>query len=148
MHHRVAEIADLSKIEALLRSNRLPADDCGDHIGNFFVIEEKGEIIGVGGFEACGRVGLVRSIAVKAAVRNRGIGRLIYQLIEQKAWDLGLLELYLLTESAKEYFQTLGFSVLERSRTPTEITQTKQFRELCPSTAYVMHRSLSGVERL
>ena len=90
MNHRVATSKDLPTIKELLNISKLPSDDIDDHINNFIVIEEKEEIIGAGGLEIYDDIGLVRSIAVVADHRNKGIGGKIYRLIEAKANDKGI----------------------------------------------------------
>jgi len=142
--HRAAINADIPAIRRLLSAGKLPADDCDEHIDGFVVIEEKDEIIGVGGLEICGAVGLVRSISVAREYRGKGIARYIYRLIEGKAHGLGINELYLLTESAVEYFRQLGFAVRQRTDVPESVMSTRQFKEFCPSSAVVMFRDISG----
>jgi len=138
MNFRKATAADLAAIKILLNSSKLPSSDCDQHIENFIVAEERGKIIGTGGFEICGTNGLVRSIVIAPEYRGNGIAKEIYQQIENGAYSLGINTLYLLTESATEYFKKLGFVIKKRSETPKSIMQTKQFKELCPSSAAVM----------
>ena len=147
MNHREATSADLPTIKELLNISKLPSDDIDDHIDNFIVIEEKGNVIGVGGLEIYDDIGLVRSIAVVAEHRSKGIGEMIYRLVEDKANDKGINTLYLLTESATEYFKKFGFITQERSEVPASIAETKQFRELCPSSAKLMFHKISDMNR-
>ncbi|MCF6255530.1 MAG: arsenic resistance N-acetyltransferase ArsN2 [Gammaproteobacteria bacterium] len=141
MNYREATAADLTAIKTLLNSSKLPSDDCDEHIGNFIVAEDRGKIIGTGGLEICGADGLLRSIVITPEHRGNGIAKKIYQQIEDRAYSLDVSTLYLLTESATEYFKKLGFVIKKRSETPKSIMQTKQFRELCPSSATVMCRT-------
>ena len=144
MNHREAAHTDLQTIKELLGISKLPSENCEEHIGNFIVIEEKGKIVGVGGLEICGAIGLVRSIAVAPEHRGKGVAKQIYKSIEDKAYGLGINTLYLLTESAAEYFKKLGFIIQKRSKVPESVMKTKQFKELCPSSAVVMCREISG----
>lgn len=144
MKHRQATDGDLQEIKELLDCNNLPSDDCEEHIENFIIVEEKRKIIGVGGLEVYGNVGLVRSIVIESGYRGRGISKNIYNLIEDRAHSFGINTLYLLTESATDYFKKLGFVVQERQKVPKSIMNTKQFKELCPSSAMVMSHELSG----
>ncbi|NOY83755.1 MAG: GNAT family N-acetyltransferase [Nitrospirae bacterium] len=125
-----------------MSQNHLPSDDCDHHIDNFIIAEKEGEMIGTGAIEVCGVYGLVRSIAVIPEWRGRGIARKILTLLEDRAYEKGMNTLYLLTETAVAYFGKLDFSVNKRTETPEEITKTKQFRVLCPSTATVMCREI------
>ena len=144
MNYRQAINTDLKQIKELLKMSRLPSKDCEEHIKNFIVTEEKNKIVGIGGLEIYGPLGLVRSIVVKADYQNRGVAREIYQLIESMAIRSGVKELYLLTENAAEYFKKLGFSAQLRAKTPPPIRETRQFKELCPSSATVMFHEISN----
>jgi len=142
IQYRAATKEDLPRIKEILSQNNLPADDCGCHTENFIVSQKEGKIIGVGGLEVYGAFGLVRSIAVIPECRSQGIAREIFTLVEVLANDRGVNTLYLLTETAADYFRKLGFSVNSRAETPEAIAATKQFSELCPSTAEVMSRDI------
>ena len=139
MEYRQATDADLAGIETLLKDNDLPFSDCGEHIDNFILKEEKNEIIGIGCIEIYGSHGLIRSIVVAREHRGNGIAKDILHIIKDKVFDSGVTGLYLLTETANEYFNKLGFKAVERSEVPESIKKTKQFNELCPSSAVVMY---------
>ena len=148
MIRRDADIRDLKQIQDLLHSVELPADDCADHLQNFFVFEEPAGIVAVGGLEVCGTFGLVRSIAVAPSHRSSGLAKQVIRFIEDRALSLNINQIYLLTESATEYFHRQGFTVLERSDIPDPIRQTRQYTELCPASAQVMFRKLDHSSRL
>jgi amino-acid N-acetyltransferase len=143
MSLRKATTADFEEVEGLLIACNLPSDDIAKHFGNFIVHEEEGVIIGVGGLEVHGTDGLVRSIAVKPASQGKGIGKSLYNSIENRAFELGIDALYMLTESAEVYFSQFGFIVIERKGIPNSIKNTKQFSLLCPSSATVMFKALT-----
>ena len=144
MRHRRATEADSKIIRELLEENDLPSEDYEDHIESFIVVEESGKVIGIGGLEKCGAAaGLVRSIVVVPGHRGKRVANEIYMLIEDKAHNLGIKALYLLTESAAEYFKKLGFEVIERIEVPESVMKTRQFRDLCPASAVVMYRDIS-----
>jgi N-acetylglutamate synthase-like GNAT family acetyltransferase len=139
---RVALKKDLPEITEIVRSSALPHEDCHEHWRGFFVAEQAGRIVAAGGLQVCGPVGLVRSVAVLTEHRGKGIGAEIYGRIETRALELGIDDLYLLTETASRYFEHLGFVERSRSDLPAAITATKQFRELCPRSATVMCKKL------
>ena len=144
MRHRKATKADSKIIRELLEDNGLPTDDYEDHIESFIVVEGGGKVIGIGGLEKCGAAtGLVRSIVVVPGHRGKGLANEIYMMIEDKARNLGIKALYLLTESATEYFMKLGFEVVKRIEVPESVKETRQFRDLCPVSAVVMFRDIS-----
>ena len=132
------EEADLPLAKQLLQSNGLPFEDCYEHIGNFVGIFYERELIAIGGIEILGKTGLLRSIAVQANRHGQGFGFVIVQALQHRASQLGIETLYLLTESAGAYFHSLGYQSIVREKLPAEITQTKQFRSLCPANAQAM----------
>ena len=139
MKYRQATAADLVGIERLLKDNNLPFSDCSEHIDNFIIKEDKNNIIGIGGIEIYGCNGLIRSIVVTKIQRGKGIAKDIFQIIKEKAFGFGVTDIYLLTETANEYFEKLGFRAVKRTEVPESIMNTKQFKELCPSSAVVMY---------
>ena len=143
MKYREAEKSDIQSIRELICSSGLPSSDVDGKAQKIFVAESDGKIVAVGGIEKLGGIALVRSIAVAPEYRKNGIASNIYQLLEEYASSSEVEELYLITESAKEYFQKLGFTEQERKTTPCLIQQTSQFSELCPSSATVMFKALS-----
>lgn len=145
MIYRQATDLDLKDIISLLDNNKLPSNDCNEHIKNFIVIENNNEIIGAGGLEVYDDIGLVRSIVVDQQYRSNGIAKKLYKLIEAQAYQFNIKSLYLLTETAIEYFNKLGFEIKQRSEIPITIIQTKQLKELCPASATVMYREISNV---
>lgn len=138
MKIRQASLADLATIEKLLEANNLPASDCAPHIDNFMIAERDSTIIGVGGFERCGELALLRSFAVRADDKNKGIAEKLFHSVRDNAVDAGIQQFYLLTTTASDYFMRFGFSVCHRRDVPKDIQETAQFTELCPSTATVM----------
>ena len=142
MNYRDAVNLDIERIEHLLKECSLPYNDLNKYIQNFVVAENNNIIIGVGGFEKYGDASLIRSLAVISEYRGIGVGGKIYALLERKISNVGINKLYLLTETATDYFKKVGFTIRVRENIPEAILQTKQFRELCPSTAFVMYNEL------
>ena len=143
MNYRDAVTQDLVQIENLLKKYNLPVNDISEYIDNFVISEEENKIIGVGGYETHEEIALIRSIAVAQEFRGKSIGVNIYYLLEKKIKHIGIKEVYLLTETAADYFKKLGFTIKERTNTPKAVMQTKQFKEICPSTAIVMFNRLA-----
>ncbi len=138
MKYRQAHLSDVTDIQSLLDGYGLPASDIQNHISNFVVTEMDNTIIGVGGFESCESLGLLRSFAVSPGEKGNGIAGHIFGLVKTKAIDSGICRFYLLTTTASKYFERFGFSVCNRDDVPNSIKATKQFSELCPCTAVVM----------
>jgi len=145
MKIKPASPTELKSILDILDRSGLPSIDCEEHLETFFVIEVNGNIVAAGGLEITDSFGLLRSIAVLSENRNKGIGRKLYQHLEKQAMKAGVQKLYLLTNTAKDYFSKLGFCSVPRSSVPTCIQETRQFRELCPESATVMFRNLTEI---
>jgi amino-acid N-acetyltransferase len=141
---RAASAEDLPAIEDLLREAKLPVDGVKDLIALFVVAENDGHVVGVAGVERCGDYGLLRSAAVDLEMRGRGLGRLMIDRLIVDSETNGLRELYLLTTTAENYFPSFGFEKVPREAVPHDVQQTAEFRDLCPSSATVMRRSLSA----
>ena len=139
MYFRQALEKDLPQVCSLLKEHQLPDSDIAEHLENLVLVEQDNNIIGLGGLEICGdTTALLRSIVVEANHQNKGIATKIVQLLITKASDRKIKSLYLITESAVNYFGKFKFVVQDRSNTPDTIMQTKQFGELCPNTATLM----------
>jgi len=130
--------ADLAQLEALLRANQLPADDCAEQLQRFCAIYEGNELIAAGAVEAVEQYGLLRSIVVRQDCRGMGLAGNITTHLLQRAREEGRLAIYLLTETAEAYFAALGFSLMPRSDVPPALTRTRQFSSLCPDNAICM----------
>lgn len=142
---RSATTSDIPAIESLLLDSQLPSEGVGEHIANFFVAEDEGKLVGVGGFEDCGAgIGLLRSFAVQPEWRNRGIARQLHEHVATHARRSGIFGLYLLTTTAQGYFAKHGFASMARDEAPEAIRNTRQFRESCPDSAVLMFRSVAA----
>jgi N-acetylglutamate synthase-like GNAT family acetyltransferase len=138
-----ARAEDLTRIRRLLTMVDLPVEGVEEHPENFFVIYEDDKLVGVGGLEVHGPYGLVRSVAVHPTAQRRGVGRALFADIHQRALELGLRELYLLTTSAERFFSRLEFAPVPRKLAPEEIRRCAEFRDLCPDSAVLMRRKLA-----
>ena len=140
---RAAVDGDMRGIEELLRGSRLPTTDLADSRPEFLVACEGPEIIGVGGLEIHGDVGLLRSVVVVDRLRGHGIGRILVDAVEASARDRGVASLLLLTETAADFFGRLGYSEIARDDVPQGIRNCAEFRQLCPQSARCMIKRLA-----
>ncbi len=142
IEYKKANQTHLAQITLLLERKDLPASDCLPHLENFVVALDGAKVVGVGGFESCENLGLLRSFAVLPENRGLGIAEAIFKILCSEALEQGKSTLYLLTTTAANYFEKLGFEACERTDCPAEIKRTKQFAELCPDSATTMVRSI------
>ena len=142
MVFRFAENNDLSRIHEFLEEVSVPHYDIDKHISNFFLAEEDTELIGICGIEIMNNTALLRSLAVKAAARNNGIGKLLLNKVKNYAKLNNIKKLFLLTTTASKFFKNTGFTGINREQVPPEIKNTKEFRNMCPSSAICMAQKI------
>jgi amino-acid N-acetyltransferase len=142
MKFEQATPSDLDAIKDLLASYGLPANDINSHLDNFIVAKESDVLVGVGGWESCNEVALLRSFAVNTSHKGLGVAEKILKLLEEQAVNSGIKGFYLLTDTATNYFERFEFIKLSRENVPESIRATKQFSELCPHTATMMYKNL------
>jgi len=139
---RKATPADREQVHIVLTRASLPLGGIPDSLAGFVVAEEAGTIIGVGGVEDCGAEGLLRSIAVDQSARGRGIGKRNVEQLVDDARTEGRQSLYLLTNTAEDYFPSFGFVRVDRSSVPDSIRATQEFSTICSASAIVMKLEL------
>jgi amino-acid N-acetyltransferase len=126
----------------LLSTQKLPTVDLPGLLNNFFVAIDNNAITGVVGLEIYGNYGLLRSLAVNSGLNNKGIGAALLKRIETLATEQGLGAMYLLTETAKDYFEHKGYEHIARMDIPEEVKAASEFTHVCPDTAVAMQKSL------
>lgn len=141
---RPASPDDLAGIEALLVASSLPTVGVASALGSFFVAAHDDSIVGVVGVEQCCGYGLLRSAAVDAGWRSRGLGRQLVERAIASAEAGGLQSLYLLTTTAEHYFPSFGFTVTTREQVPEGVRETEEFKSACPASAVVMVRAIDA----
>jgi N-acetylglutamate synthase-like GNAT family acetyltransferase len=140
---RNANPDDLAGVEQLLVASSLPTAGVAEALGGFLVAMHEGAVVGVVGVERCCDYGLLRSTAVDAAWRSRGLGRQLVERAIASAEANGLHALYLLTTTAERYFPSFGFTATTRDKVPEVVRETVEFRSACPASAVVMVRPSS-----
>lgn len=143
MQFRPAFEADRPALITLLRQANLLTNDLPPEIGTFLLAFSEGdELIGAAGLEPLGEVGLLRSVAVAPTYRGQYIGHTLVDGLLQAAEHNGLTALYLVTTTAADYFERLGFERITRDDVPDAVGQTQQVSTLCPASAVVMRYTL------
>jgi amino-acid N-acetyltransferase len=144
MQIRRASPEDRDEVASLLGQAALPALPPYFPPTNLAVALEDSSVVGVVALEVIGRVGLLRSVAVAPSHARRGVGTSLIRNLLARAHELGLRELYLLTENAQHFFERLDFVVVPRESAPLEVCSTSEYRELCPESATLMRLTLSS----
>jgi amino-acid N-acetyltransferase len=127
-------------IIALLSAEKLPTIDLPETLDNFIAAIEDAEVIGVAGLEIYGSFGLLRSVAVRSDFRSQGIAAKLLRRIDALASLKGITEIYLLTETASDYFERKTFRRIDRAEVPEELQQSSEFSHVCPQSAIVMKK--------
>ena len=136
---RLARPEDRAALVNLLRQTDLLTDDLPDELAGFWLAEDETGLTGSAGLEVLGAVGLLRSVAVRPDCRGQYLASQLVDQARQHALATGLTDVYLITTTADGYFERLGFIPVLREAVPESISQTRQFSELCPDSAKVMH---------
>lgn len=129
-------------LESLLRSLSLPVEDLPADLANFMLAFDGSVLVGSAGVEPVGTVGLLRSVGVAESHRNLGLAGRLFNSSVGNARIKGIREIWLITNTADNYFERHGFERVERENAPGAIADTSQFKGLCPSSAVVMRKLL------
>lgn len=138
-----ARESDLAEIRRLIDAVGLPLDGLGDVPTDVFVAREADVVVGTASLERHGDHGLLRSVAVGPERRGHGIGSALASAAESYADELGLDGVYLLTDTAVEFFADRGYVTVDRNAGPAPIMASVEWAEACGETAtpMVLHRS-------
>ena len=137
---RPARPIDLSAIAALLAEFGLPTRGLTAFPDDFVLAELRGRLIGVGGLEIHGRNALLRSLAVTPEDQHAGVATAICDHLEAQAAQRDIESIYLLTETAAQFFAGRGYTVVARSKAPEAIAASEEFSDLCPLSATFMRK--------
>lgn len=133
-----AKIDDLQTIQRILKENKLPYQDIQTSNVQMFFAYANSEFIGIIGLEKFETIALLRSMVIKEEYRNQGYGKILCKKLLTKAKNEGIKDVYLLTTTAKSFFEHLGFNTINREDSPDVIKSTTEFSTLCPATAQCM----------
>lgn len=133
-----ARPSDLAAVLALLTRVGLPQEGVELRLSTTVVAREVGQVIGCATLEVYGAVALLRSVAVDPDYRGRGLGQHFVEECLQEARKRGIQEVYLLTETAQDYFPRFGFRPVERSAVAPAIHASVEWTSACPETAQAM----------
>lgn len=130
-------------IVSLLQSASLPVEDLPQELQHFFIATDNRYVIGAIGLETYERNGLLRSLVVKPEYRKMKIAAGLINELEKLARTLGLQNIYLLTETAQNYFSMKGYETIGRDDAPESLKQSTEFSHVCPSSAILMKKMLT-----
>lgn len=132
-------------VKVLLAEAGSPADDItAAHLEHFLGAWSGSTLEGVVGVELYGTDALLRSLAVTAAKRGAGLGSELVVAGESYAAQKGVRSLFLLTTTARRFFEKLGYTEAARESAPDAIRGTREFSAICPESAVFMVKHLSS----
>lgn len=141
---RAAQPADLEAVVELLAACKLAAPGIDRQFGSGFVIAsvDRARVVGVAGVERYQCDGLFRSAAVHPDFRGRGLGERLTR--DRIAWARanGLERLWLLTETAADYWLRFGFERVARDSAPPGVARSAEWSGGCPASAVAMALTL------
>lgn len=135
--------ADLPAILSLLERSGLPQDGLSNHLATTLVARTGQTIVGSAALELYNPVAaLLRSVAVDQPFRGRGLGQQLTEAALDLARQHGVDQIYLLTETASDFFPRFGFRPIDRAEVAPEVQQSVEFASVCPASAVAMRVSL------
>jgi amino-acid N-acetyltransferase len=126
---------------AILQQQNLPTSDI-DEDKLLYLLMNGETVIGTAGLEIFEDCALLRSVSVIKEEQGKGYGRIINEAIENYAKESGINCLYLLTTTAKNFFDKQGYCVINREDAPASVQQTAEFTSLCPASAVIMKKRI------
>jgi N-acetylglutamate synthase-like GNAT family acetyltransferase len=139
-----ARAGDRPEIEGLLEAGLLPTDGFELALGTAVVARDDGRIVGCAAIEQYGSAALLRSVCVAPDHRGIGLGQRLVERAEAVAAALEVAELFLLTETAADWFARLGYVPDSRDSAPAAIQTSPEFTGACPESAALYRKRLSG----
>ena len=124
----------------MLERSELPVAGLEDT--ELFVLEEKGDLFGVVGLEVRDPYALLRSLTVKSEARSKGYGRTLLAFAEEEARRRGLRAVFGLTTTIPELLTRCGFTPVERTDLPAELSASAELRGACPASAQAFRKPL------
>lgn len=136
--------SELSSILNLLNEVDLPNEGVKDHLSNFFTLKGNDdsnlEPWGCAGLEIYGDSALLRSMAISLEHQGKGLGTVLTEAMIKDARKKGIRKLFLLTDTAEDFFTRFGFRVVEREIIPEDVKTSIEFTKLCLAAPAMMLR--------
>jgi amino-acid N-acetyltransferase len=128
MNIRSAKISDVEAVYSLINSyaerDRMlfrPLADIYENLQAFTVAELDGKVVGCCALQIIwSDLAEIKSLAVDEANTDKGIGKMLVAAAIEQAGEMGLPKIFALT-LRPEFFEKLGFSVVEKDRLPMKV---------------------------
>ena len=134
--------ADLPAILALLAASKLPRATIEDHVASTLVARHESAVVGTAALELYGDAALLRSVTVATELRGQGLGIALTLAALDLARRHRVRTVYLLTETAGQFFPKFGFRAIARTDVEPAVLSSTEFTTACPKTALVMVKQM------
>lgn len=129
---------DVPALHNLLQMSGLPLDGLDAHLSTALVARDGAELVGSAALEIYECAALLRSVAVSEPQRGTGLGRRLMEAAIGMAEQRQIERLYLLTETAANWFPRFGFIPVERAAVDSSVQHSVEFASACPVSAQAM----------
>jgi amino-acid N-acetyltransferase len=138
---------DLPGILDLLSQVQLPHDGVAENLSGFLVArDDSSRLIATIGLERHGNTGLLRSAAVATEYQGCGIGSRLTERLLERATNVGVERVVLLTTTASEFFaRRFGFCETARTTFDKDLAGSSEWNLPRCSSAVCMSVSLRCV---
>ena len=137
---REPEPVNLPAVLQLLETVDLPTEGVKEHFGSFIVglktsagSPADAQVIACVGLEVYHPSALLRSLAIHPSYQGKGLGKKMVEVASTWAKEHNIRQLFLLTDSAVDFFYKLGFADINRNLVPREVRESIEFTKLCPT---------------
>jgi len=134
---------DAPALYVLLRASGLPLDGLDEHLSTTLVAKDSGQIVGSAALEVYSDAALLRSVAVAETARGTGVGCHLVEAAMGSAQQQGVERIFLLTETAVEWFPRFGFAPIPRAAVDPAVQRSIEFTSACPDSAQAMALELN-----
>jgi amino-acid N-acetyltransferase len=144
---RKAGPGDLFSIFDILRGSGLPTEGVDEILARFLVADQEGRIVATAGIELGEECALLRSVAVVPEARGTGLGVEIVRQALRLASLSGAGTVYLLTTSARGFFERFGFRPALRAEIEAKFPDSAETSPdgACTTAEAMALRDLSSV---
>jgi UDP-N-acetylmuramate: L-alanyl-gamma-D-glutamyl-meso-diaminopimelate ligase len=125
-----ARPGDMQDVRDIAAEMKLVDAGLGDtNAANFLVLRNETGFVGCVGLEVYGEDAILRSLAITKTARGVGYGWLLADTAIQVARHRGVRRIYLLTETASDFFAAKhGFRVVDLSTVGSAVSESNTFR--------------------
>lgn len=141
-----ARVGDFPVMLDLLARSDLTHEGLSDHLATTLVARDGQKVVGSSALELYGTTALLRSVAVDQDRGGQGLGGRLTQAALALARQKGVTHVYLLTETAGEFFPRFGFHPIARAQVPPAVQRSVEFTSACPDSALAMEVDLTNAE--